>query len=133
MSFKTMTDHEALGRRKSLPEKKARAKAIAKEIRELTKEIKEIQDDMRGDEWIRVHKGRPYLRPWEHDYENLEETRRATISKRAVDEFFNVQLDGQKPYGFDSTHYGNVAFRLQVTEPEAKRVALAWVLDGEQP
>ena len=128
-----ITEGEALRQRRALPANKRRLKEIDREMKRLRKEQDLLVEDVRIADDIRVHKGRPYLGGYPGDFENIEETRCARVSKRAVDEFFNVELRDLKPFGFHSHTYGHVHTVLKVTEKHATQIALAWILDDIDP
>lgn len=127
-----MKAEKAIELRKAVPAHRRRMKEIGRELSALHEESRALGDLLWEGERIRIHRGRPYLGEFDGHYESLNQDLRAQVSKRAVDEYFNVQLDEQRPYGFDSTHYGTKATALKVTEAQAKKIALAWVLDGKE-
>jgi len=121
------SEAEALASRKATPAARKRLVEIGKELRKLHAESEKLGDALYFGERVRIHKGRPYWSPY-GDYESLDGMRRASYTPRAVDDRFNVALRSLRESG-----YFDEKTILRQSETEAKKLCLAWVLDGERP
>jgi hypothetical protein len=120
-------DQEALDLRAQAPANRKRLKEIEFELRALKAEKNRLEDYLYFGDHVRVHKGRPYWSPY-GGYESIDGTRRADYTPRAVDDRFNVALRSMRDSG-----YFDEKTILKQTESNAKKLCLAWALDGERP